>query len=133
MDQDKHIDESWKDSVAGEKEKKDEELKAQPQSESARQPKEGDGQKEDYEEFDFLSYISSLAFQAMIFLGEIPNPMTNKTEKNLRQAKFIIDTLTILKQKTSGNLTKEENDTLEASLYELQMRYVELFTEGKTP
>ena len=75
---------------------------------------------------DFFNYIASLGFQAMIFLGEVPNPITNQTEKNLKQAKFLIDTLVLLREKTSGNLSKEEAELLNGSIYELQMRFVEI-------
>ena len=77
-------------------------------------------------QLDFFNYIASLGFQTMIFLGEMPNPITNQTEKNLKQAKFLIDTLVILRDKTKGNLSKEEDDLLNGSIYELQMRYVDL-------
>jgi len=76
-------------------------------------------------QLDFFNYIASLGFQAMIFLGEVPNPITNTQEKNLKQAKFLIDTLTLLREKTSGNLNKEEAELLNGSIYELQMRYVD--------
>lgn len=77
-------------------------------------------------ELNFLNYVTSLAFQAMVFLGEILNPVTNETEQNLPQAKFVIDTLVMLRGKTKGNLTKKESDMLNATAYELQMKYVEL-------
>ena len=77
------------------------------------------------EQLDFMAYLSSLAFQAMVFLGEIPNPLNNKTEQNLQQAKFLIDTLTLLKEKTKGNLAAQEDNLLNTSLYELQMKYVQ--------
>ena len=77
-------------------------------------------------QLDFFNYIASLGFQTMIFLGEMPNPITNQVEKNLKQAKFLIDTLVILHDKTKGNLSKEEDDLLNGSIYELQLRYVEL-------
>ena len=77
-------------------------------------------------QLDFFNYIASLGFQTMIFLGEMPNPITNQVEKNLKQAKFLIDTLVILRDKTKGNLSKEEDDLLNGSIYELQMRYVDL-------
>ncbi|MBF0570393.1 MAG: DUF1844 domain-containing protein [Candidatus Omnitrophica bacterium] len=77
-------------------------------------------------QLDFFNYIASLGFQTMIFLGEMPNPMTNQVEKNLKQAKFLIDTLVILRDKTKGNLSKEEDDLLNGSIYELQLRYVDL-------
>ena len=99
----------------------------QPLSSTPEKPKE-DAAKETAEQpqLDFFNYIASLGFQTMIFLGEMPSPITNQIEKNLKQAKFIIDTLIILRDKTKGNLSKEEDDLLNGSIYELQMRYVEL-------
>ena len=76
-------------------------------------------------QLDFFNYVASLGFQAMIFLGEIPNPLSNQIEKNLKQAKFLIDTLVLLREKTTGNLSKEEAELLEGSIYELQLRYVD--------
>ena len=77
-------------------------------------------------QLDFFNYIASLGFQAMIFLGEMPNPITNQTEKNLKQAKFLIDTLVLIREKTTGNLNKEEGELLNGSIFELQKRYVEI-------
>jgi hypothetical protein len=76
-------------------------------------------------QLDFFNYIASLGFQAMIFLGEVPNPITNTEEKNLKQAKFLIDTLVLIREKTVGNLSKEEGELLNGSIYELQRRFVE--------
>ena len=90
----------------------------------AQPPEQKDGEPEG--NLDFFNYIASLGFQTMIFLGEMPNPITNQIEKNLKQAKFLIDTLGILRDKTKGNLSKEEDDLLNGSIYELELRYVEL-------
>ncbi|MDD3374751.1 MAG: DUF1844 domain-containing protein [Candidatus Omnitrophica bacterium] len=79
----------------------------------------------DQVKIDFLSYVSSLGFQAMIFLGEIESPVTKKKETNLLQAKFIIDTLVMLRDKTKGNLEPQEDNLLNVSIYELQMKYVD--------
>ncbi|OGX09749.1 MAG: hypothetical protein A2Y05_01070 [Omnitrophica WOR_2 bacterium GWA2_53_43] len=73
-----------------------------------------------------MNYISGLAYQAMVFLGEIPNPVTNASEKNLEQAKFVIETLILLQEKTKGNLTQKESDVLNTAAYELQMKFVEV-------
>ncbi len=82
-------------------------------------------------QLDFFNYIASLSYQAMIFLGEVPNPITNQTEKNLKQAKFLIDTLILLKEKTVGNLSKEEAELINNSVYELQRRFVEVSQKEK--
>ncbi len=115
MSDEKFVDESWKDAVSSNKE-----IDASSEKLVCAESE----QDSDFTGFDFLSYISSLAFQAMIFLGDLPHPVTNKPEKNIKQAKLLIDTLGLLKEKTIGNLTKEENDLLNGSLYQLQMRYV---------
>jgi hypothetical protein len=120
MSEDKHVDESWKDSVTKEKSGDHE------HGEGC-----GCGHDEGEIEVNFLNYVMSLGYQAMIFLGEVPHPMTGKAEKNVRQAKFLIDTLLLLKDKTRGNLTPEEDNLLGSSLYELQMKYVEATNKDK--
>ena len=98
----------------------------QPLASAPQAPKEDAPEAAAEPQLDFFNYIASLGFQTMIFLGEMPNPMTNQVEKNLKQAKFLIDTLVILRDKTKGNLSKEEDDLLNGSIYELQLRYVDL-------
>ena len=73
---------------------------------------------------DFNFFITTLALQATIALGQVPNPATNKTEEDLTQAKFLIDTLGMLKEKTQGNLNAEEDSLLDNVLYELRMQYI---------
>ena len=136
MEDDKYIDESWKENVASEKQdppkEKTANQPASPEPSVQISPQNPQEDQTEYGEINFLNYISSLVFQTMIFLGEIPNPVSNQIEKNLRQAKLIIDTLTILREKTKGNLNKQEDDMLNGALYELQTHYVELFNqEGK--
>lgn len=98
----------------------------QPLSPSSSAPQEDTAKPPEEPHLDFFNYIASLGFQTMIFLGEMPNPITNQVEKNLKQAKFLIDTLVILRDKTKGNLSKEEDELLNGSIYELQLRYVDL-------
>lgn len=124
MDRDKYVDESWKDSVSKEKD-------GIIIGGGAQTPEEAPEQDSGTPALDFFNYIASLGFQALIFLGEMPNPITNQIEKNLRQAKFLIDTLILLREKTSGNLTKEESELLNSSIYELEMKYVEISQKDK--
>lgn len=108
MDEDrKNIDESWKETVDKEKETLKNEDKFIPP------------------EPDFSFFITTLALQASIALGKVPNPGTNKMEEDLIQARFLIDTLGMLREKTKGNLSKEEEGLLENILYELRMQYVD--------
>lgn len=138
MEREKSVDESWKESASQEKERLESLMnagEAKKSSGQARPDKEQgavsspgaeDDQSHAGREGDFLNYITTLGYQAMVFLGEIPNPATNVSEKNLEQAKFVIDTLILLQEKTKGNLTKKESDVLNTAAYELQMRYVDL-------
>jgi len=73
---------------------------------------------------DFSFFITTLAAQASIALGDMVNPVTQEIEENLTQAKLIIDTLGILKDKTQGNLNIEEDSLLDKLLYELKARYL---------
>ena len=125
MERDKHVDESWKDSIDQEKNKiivAGDDLQKQSAEGEESIPADGD-------DLTFFNYIASLGFQALIFMGETPNPITNQVEKNLKQAKFLIDTLVLLREKTKGNLTTQENNLLNGSVYELQMKYVEIMNK----
>lgn len=75
-------------------------------------------------EIDFPSFILSLGTQAMMHLGEIPNPITQEKEKDLSLAKQTIDLIEMLKEKTKGNLTPNEEQIIENLLYELRIKYV---------
>ncbi len=103
------------------KKKVDDDWKAQVEKEK----REAESRKEVYRQPTFTVFLSSMSMQAMIALGRLENPLTKKIEKNLEQARFLIDTLGIIKEKTKGNLTKEEEDFLEESLFNLRMLYVE--------
>ena len=80
--------------------------------------------EEKYKAPDFSFFVTTLAIQASICLGILPNPTTNKKEENLQQARFIIDTLAMLKEKTKNNLSPEEGKLIENILAELQLQYV---------
>ena len=75
-------------------------------------------------EIDFTHFILSLSSSALIQLGEIQDPFTKKSAKNLPLAKQTIDLIGMLKEKTKGNLTPEEEKVMDYILYDLRMRYV---------
>ncbi len=58
-------------------------------------------------------------------LGKIPNPMTNKVERDLEQARMSIDLLDMLKARTQGNLSEDESRVLEQVLRELKLNFVD--------
>ncbi|MEA3547336.1 MAG: DUF1844 domain-containing protein [Thermodesulfobacteriota bacterium] len=76
-------------------------------------------------EVTFSAFVMSLNTSALFHLGEIKNPLTGKKEKDLMLAKHTIDTLNVLKEKTNGNLTEEENHLLGNIIYDLHLRYVQ--------
>jgi len=82
----------------------------------------------------FMQLLYSLQNAAVMQLGKIVNPMTNKIEKNLDQAKGTIEMLRTLKAKTTGNLDKDEQGMLEQILLTLQLNYAdEVEREKKAP
>jgi hypothetical protein len=75
-------------------------------------------------DIDFSSFIFSLSTSALLHLGEVPDPVTQKSQKDLLLAKQTIDILGILKEKTRGNLTSAEEKLMENILTDLRWRYV---------
>jgi hypothetical protein len=73
---------------------------------------------------DFPSYILSYYTQGLVLLGEVPNPYTNKKEEDVEAARHTIDILSMLEQKTKGNLANEEQQLLEGILYELRIKFM---------
>ena len=101
----KRIDESWKESVS--KEKTNHVEKAQTNGVS------------------FSAFLTSLGIQALIQLGELAAPGSKESEINLSAAQETIDLLVMLKDKTKGNLTKDEETLLNALIADLQLKFVQ--------
>jgi hypothetical protein len=80
----------------------------------------------------FTAFVLSLASTAAIHFGDLPDPVTGNTgEQNLEGAAQMIEILSLLDQKTRGNLTAEERQVLEQVLYELRLRFVGATDAGK--
>lgn len=75
---------------------------------------------------DFSTFVLSLSHSALMHLGEAPNPENGKVEKNLPLARQTIDLISMLEEKTKGNLTGDEERLIGQILFDLRMRYVEL-------
>jgi hypothetical protein len=86
--------------------------------------KKDKGQESPLPEISFTNLLFSLSTSALIQLGEIQDPVTQQSSKNIPLAKQTIDLLGMLKEKTKGNLTTDEEKFLESILYDLRMRYV---------
>jgi hypothetical protein len=91
----KRVDESWKESVSG----------ASPIS--------------------FSAFITSLGIQALIKMGEFKDPNSAQMEIDLDGAQETIDLLLMLKEKTKGNLTREEETLLNSLTADLQFKFVQ--------
>jgi hypothetical protein len=72
----------------------------------------------------FSSFILSLSTSALVHLGEVPDPVTQKMDKHLPLAKQTIDLLGMLMEKTKGNLSGDEEKMMEHLLADLRWRYV---------
>jgi Domain of unknown function (DUF1844) len=75
-------------------------------------------------EVNFSTFIVSLSTEVLFHLGEFPHPVSGEKEKDLVLAKHVIDTLSMLKEKTQGNLTEEEQKLMEGMLYDLRMAFI---------
>ena len=111
----KHVDESWKDAVSGQKEK----------SVSEPEPKPQATEGVDSSRVNFHNFITSLGMQALLLMGEIKAPGAEKIEVNLEAAQELIDLLVMLRGKTKGNLSQEEDKMLNTLIAEIQLKYVE--------
>ena len=78
------------------------------------------------ESLSFTGFVLSLASTAAIHFGDLPDPVTGeRAASNLEGATQMIEILSLLEQKTRGNLTAEEREVLGQVLYELRMRFVD--------
>lgn len=104
----KKVDESWKDNIEKEK-----------GSESHEEPESVP------DEPSFSSFLSTLGMQAFFSLGEFQDPASPEIKTDLVQAKYLIDVIQILSDKTKGNLSEEEGRMVKELLYGLKMKFVE--------
>ncbi|MGE3681729.1 MAG: DUF1844 domain-containing protein [Bdellovibrionales bacterium] len=79
----------------------------------------------------FSTLVLSLASSAVLALGLEKNPNTDQYEKDLDLARFNIDMLGLLKEKTEGNLTTEEQQFLDTVINDLKMKFV--YASGGSP
>jgi hypothetical protein len=84
----------------------------------------------------FIELVYSFQNMAMIAMGKLVNPATNKTDRNMPQAKATIDMIRMLKEKTANNLTENETKLIEQVVLNLQLNYADEIEkdkkEGKT-
>lgn len=111
------IDEDWKTQVQREKEEASKAAKeggAAPKSAAAENP----------EGASFEALVSMLSLQVMIVLGAFPQEENEEARVNLGEGKYLIDMLMLLRDKTKGNLTPQEQGVLTESIANLQQLFV---------
>lgn len=74
---------------------------------------------------DLTALFLMLASSALVHVGAAPDPLTGVARRDLEQARFTIDLLRLLRDKTEGHRTVEESQLLEEILYNLQIQFVE--------
>lgn len=110
------IDEDWKQQAQREKEHL---------LEKERQGKEAPGRTESLPAADFQGLVSMLATQAFFALGLIRTKQDEQPQVDLEMAKYNIDMLAVIQQKTQTNLSDQESQLLEDTLHQLRMAYVQ--------
>ena len=116
------VDEDWKQEAQREKEVLAAKEKAEHEDEQKDEPKE----RGPLPEGNFAALISMLATQALFALGLLQVKGQDERKPDLELAKYNIDMLQVLEEKTGGNLTKEEETVLANTLNELRMAYVKV-------
>jgi len=115
------VDEDWKQEAQKEKEvlaaQEETEEKDKPQEEKSHGP---------LPEGNFAALISMLTTQALFAMGLLQMKGQEERKPDLELAKYNIDMLQILEEKTKGNLTQEEEAVLVNTLNELRMGYVKI-------
>ena len=120
----KRVDESWKEQAEREK-RVPNEGGGTPPPRAAKPPSgEAAARAEEVPEARFDLFLSGLAMEALIALGELPHPTTRKQETNLQQARYLVDLLGVFEEKTKNNLSVDEERLLKDTLYQLRMRYL---------
>ncbi len=105
-------------------EKEEVAAKGKEEEKKKEEPKEEEAGQAPLPEVNFNSLIFSLSSSALLHLGDIADPQTGEKRKDIALAKHTIDIIAMLKEKTQGNLTGEEEKFLESILTDLRWRYV---------
>ena len=120
----KRVDESWKEQAEREKHTADAAAAAPGGTAAPAGPTEPGPEDEGAPQARFDLFVSGLAVETLIALGDMAHPATRKQAANLPQAKYLIDLMGILEEKTKGNLSADEDKLFKDTLYQLRMRYL---------
>jgi F0F1-type ATP synthase membrane subunit b/b' len=76
-------------------------------------------------DYRFLSLVMSLATAAWSQLGKVPNPVTQKIEKDVDQARMSIEFLRMIQEKTEGNLSVKEQELIDNTVSDLELNFAD--------
>lgn len=74
---------------------------------------------------DFSVIVNMFGMEGMVALGKMKHPVTGEGAHNIEHAKFVIDILSVLQEKTKGNLSDEEHRALDFTLSNLRLNFVQ--------
>lgn len=106
------------------KEEESDESVGTPSATSAGAPQTSPDQPQEFK-INFSTFAMSMTTSALMHMGLIEDHVTKKKETNLQLAQQDIDILSMLEEKTRGNLAEEEKKLIDEALYELRLRFVE--------
>ena len=118
------IDEDWKEQAQKEKEELAKEAEAETEKETKEQ--EQDQDKKQLPAADFSGLVSMLTTQSFFALGLIRSEEDKDPPADLQLAKYNIDMLEVIEQKSKGNLTEDEEKLLSSALHQLRMSFVKI-------
>lgn len=129
-EEDKSAKSEVKDEAKSEEKENAKEAKGEAEEKKEAPPAEEEiKQDQELPPIDFMSFVMSLATSALIYLGEVPDPVDNERKKIVPMAKQMIDLISLLEEKTKGNLTDDEDKYMENILFELRMLFVKASTK----
>lgn len=108
------VDDNWKEQAQAEKEK------------LAEQTQGGAAENRELPPASFATLVGGMVTQIFMAMGGYEDPKTKRRYVDLEVAKHYIDTLSVLEEKTKGNLSEEEKKMLDQALYECRMQYVQI-------
>lgn len=120
------VDDDWKAQAQAEKQKLAEEADKPKAGAATGAAAAGPGGAPELPPASFITLVSSIMTQVLYALGGYQDPRTKQRYVDLDLAKHHIDTLSVLEEKTKGNLTDEEKTLLDRALYETRMQYVQM-------
>jgi hypothetical protein len=117
------VDEDWKSQVQAEKEEAAKSKPAPSPESGAAAPQDAGDVPMPPASLELL--LTMLTTEALVALGQVPHPLTGQAQTHRNQAKYLIDLIEVLRDKTQGNLTPGEQQLIDSLLHQLRLAYVE--------